>query len=376
MSKAPLNSETDGARRHITLSTIAEEAGVHKSTVSLALRNDHRITRETCKRIQKLATEMGYRPNPYVKAVMSHTRAGRKANFQGSMGFINTHNSRSLRNKFYTVDYIEGARTRAEELGFKLIEFYLQSPSHTPNQLRRMLIARNIHTLIIHHHPSTEIPRHELPIDLSPFSVVSIGSRLENPSFTYVATDVFYAASLAVTKAVKLGYRRIGLAVSGYVDYENEYRYSGGYYAALETYGLSQSIPVCFIESLDYREIRPWIEQFRPEIILGLNDEVPQIARETGAVIPDDMGWIHLDWKPGLNDWAAIDSRHKAIGQAAADIVVAQFNRNERGPSQAPRFSLIAGEWINGSTVARQHGVPSLEPRYRVSSIIPKRVVR
>ena len=39
---------------------IAERAGVNRSTVSLALRNDHRLKLATRQKIQALATEMGY----------------------------------------------------------------------------------------------------------------------------------------------------------------------------------------------------------------------------------------------------------------------------------------------------------------------------
>ena len=367
MPEGPKSSNSPGGRPHqVTLHTIAEKAGVHKSTVSLALRNHPRIPAQTCQRIKQLANELGYRPNPYVMAVMSHMRAGRKPAFQGTIGFIHTYTVQDdLRNKFYTRFYVRGARKRADQLGFKLVEFDLQDKKHTPRQLRRMLLARNILILIIYHHPTTGIPGHQLPMDLDAFSVVSIGTRLENPDFNYVASDAFHSSTLAVTRAIELGYRRIGMAISGYVDFETGYRYSGGYYSALETYGIRPEIPVCFIESEDFNEIKPWMKKHKPEIILGLNDEVPQAASELGWDIPSDIGWIHLDWGPGLNEWAAIDSCHEAIGESAVDVAVAQFNRNDRGPPAIPKSSLVAGQWMEGSSVMRQKGKRPLQPRYK-----------
>jgi len=243
----------------------------------------------------------------------------------------------------------------------------------TPSQLKRMLLARNIPTLVVYHHPTPGITGLEIPIDLSPFSVVCIGSRLENPSFTYVSTDAFYASSMAVTKAIEMGYRRTGLAISGYTDYENDYRYSGGFSSTLERYGICKSVPVCFIESDDMRELKPWMQQHKPDIVLGINNEVPQAAQELGYRIPDDMGWIHLDWVPGLNNWSAIDGRHEAVGKAAVDIVVAQYNRNERGSPIITRSSLIAGGWIDGETVSRQSPVFKLEPRYKPLACNPEK---
>jgi len=363
MNTPPWDSEPPKSPKSVTLNTIADKAGVHKSTVSLALRNHPRIPRDTCQRIQDLARQLGYRPNPYVKAVMSHLQAGRTPAFQGSLALI--HTNPHTHKYFYSRAYVRGALGRANELGFKLTEFNLISEAYTPVQLRRMLLARNIHLLIIYHHPTAEIPGHQIPMDLSDFSVITIGSRLENPTYNFVGTDAFYAASLAVTNALKLGYRRIGLAMSGYVDYENEYRYSGGYDAALKTYGIKNEIPVCFIDREDYQKIEPWLRKYKPDVILGLNDEVPQAAIDSGYSIPETIGWIHLDWGPGLNHWTGINSMHEVVGRAAVDIVVAHFNRNERGAPEHPRSALVNGQWIEGQTVLKRSNPTVIQPRYK-----------
>ncbi|WP_415909533.1 LacI family DNA-binding transcriptional regulator [Oleiharenicola sp. Vm1] len=47
-----------------TLEDVAKRAGVHRSTVSLALRNSPRIRPEVRARIQQIAHEMHYRVNP------------------------------------------------------------------------------------------------------------------------------------------------------------------------------------------------------------------------------------------------------------------------------------------------------------------------
>src|SRR3954447_995504 len=56
----------------VTIYQIAEVAGVSSSTVARILRGDvkesHRRSAETAKRIRRLATEMGYRPNLRARA--------------------------------------------------------------------------------------------------------------------------------------------------------------------------------------------------------------------------------------------------------------------------------------------------------------------
>src|SRR3954467_7024054 len=58
--------------RRVTLAVIAKKAGVHVTTVSLALRNHPRLPETTRQRIHALATQMGYRPDPMLRALVSY----------------------------------------------------------------------------------------------------------------------------------------------------------------------------------------------------------------------------------------------------------------------------------------------------------------
>src|SRR5690606_18100520 len=57
--------------RRVTLSDIAKQAEVHVTTVSLALRNHPRLPERTRKRIQKIAEELGYQPDPVLQALVA-----------------------------------------------------------------------------------------------------------------------------------------------------------------------------------------------------------------------------------------------------------------------------------------------------------------
>ena len=61
-------------QRRVTLADIAKRADVHVTTVSLAMRNHPRLPEETRKRIQALAEEMGYRPDPMMRALVACSR--------------------------------------------------------------------------------------------------------------------------------------------------------------------------------------------------------------------------------------------------------------------------------------------------------------
>ena len=62
-----------------TLQDVADKAGVHRSTVSLALRNNARISAEVRERVQRIARELDYRTNPLVTALMRSRRTHQAA---------------------------------------------------------------------------------------------------------------------------------------------------------------------------------------------------------------------------------------------------------------------------------------------------------
>jgi len=60
-----------------TLQDVATRVGVHRTTVSLALRDHPRIPAATRERVKTAAAKLGYRSNPLVSALMKSRRSGR-----------------------------------------------------------------------------------------------------------------------------------------------------------------------------------------------------------------------------------------------------------------------------------------------------------
>ena len=59
-------------RQHrISLKDLATRLGVSIATVSRALRNSHEVSDELRERVQKLAKELNYRPNPFAQSLRS-----------------------------------------------------------------------------------------------------------------------------------------------------------------------------------------------------------------------------------------------------------------------------------------------------------------
>ena len=105
----------------VTTTQIAARAGVSRTTVSFALRNNPKIPKKTADLVRAIAQQLGYRPNPRVAAVMAHIRRARAVPAGERIAFVWVHTSRaeSARDLFLQRVFL-GAKARAEALGYSL----------------------------------------------------------------------------------------------------------------------------------------------------------------------------------------------------------------------------------------------------------------
>src|SRR5437016_2694841 len=117
--------------KRITMVEVARVAKVHQTTVSLALRNDPRLPRETRQRIRKLAEDMGYRPDPMLSALNFYRSSKDTAKTQPAIAFIMRSRAMHPPVHFYSDEkFLKGARRACERMGFRLVPFQVEnSPS-------------------------------------------------------------------------------------------------------------------------------------------------------------------------------------------------------------------------------------------------------
>jgi LacI family transcriptional regulator len=134
----------------VTMADIAREAGVHVTTVSMALRNHPRLPLNTRQRLCALAERMGYRPDPAMRALVAYRQTIRPPHSQMTLAYVTNWNTCwgwkevTAHPQFYA-----GAEAKARELGFHLDHFWAKEPGMTHDRLSRILHARGIDGLII-----------------------------------------------------------------------------------------------------------------------------------------------------------------------------------------------------------------------------------
>lgn len=332
-----------------TLQQIADAANVSRMTVSLALRNHPRISPSTRERIQRLARELGYRPDAEVSKLMSYLRRAKPARSASTIALLTTAGkpqpwqfNRHFR-KFY-----EGACRRAEASGYRLDEFWLKEPGLTSRRLTRILDTRAIEGLLIGplHNPSGH-----LSIDFARFAAAEYGQNVWRPQLHRADHNHFQGMLLAVRQLQRLQYKRIGLALLQGFDRRVVHAWEGAYLYSQGNVRPADRIPPFIARDLERASFQDWFRAHRPDAIISSHLDVRTWLASAGVRIPGQVGFVFLDWLDESDDCAGINQHYERIAEAAVDLIVNQILHNERGVPDHPRLVLLDGEWMDGSTV-------------------------
>lgn len=339
------------SKPHVTIRGIAEIAGVSHMTVSLALRNDPRIPAPTRQRIQKLADEMGYRPNPAMSELMTRMRTRRTLAQDTIIAHLNASNKPGGWSEHYPGrDYIEGSRQRARELGYQLEEFWFHEPGMTSRRMTNILKTRGIRGVLA----GGVIPVvGHMSLDWSEFAAATLGYSMWLPQMDRSVPDYAQNMSLAVRELKRLGYRRIGLAIWAKLDTRTAHRWTGGFLAAQQHMRLADRVPLLEPKTFDEPTFARWFLKNKPDVVIGPDARMITWLRNLGQRVPQNVGFVNLVKRPG-DTAAGVEQNARAIGAAAIDLIVSRLKHNEFGIPSIPRLVHIPGAWSPGDTVRVQ----------------------
>ncbi|WP_221028722.1 LacI family DNA-binding transcriptional regulator [Actomonas aquatica] len=334
-----------------TLQDVANAAGVHRTTVSLALRDHPRIPAATRERVKAVANQLGYRINPLVAALMQTRRLGRRdrhvtlafvTSYPTRYGWRPTHHDRP--------NFFPGAAQRAQELGYKLEDFWLAEPGMTSARFCRILASRGINGLLIGRLPPG---LRSLNLDWNRFSCVALGLTLRSPVLHHVTENHFDTAAQAMQRCVERGYRRIGFVYSEANDSPSVGdRWLGAYLLHRNTVPKSRQLPVCPGDPTDEAKFAAWFRRHRPDAIIAnhIPPLLPWLARLQVSV-PDEVGLVGLESHSSV-DCAGVRYDPAVVGALAVDMLVGLLHRNETGIPQSNQHEvLLTGVWHEGQTL-------------------------
>ncbi len=331
----------------ISIRDIAAASGFARTTVSMALRGDPRIAEKTRAEISETATRLGYRANPLVHALMAQLRVRKPVRYQANLAFL-VPPGIEKQGRYGIWKFLDGVRTQAGRLGFKVETVTYGEPGLSPEKLTRILINRGIHGLVLPPVRPTDPP---FALDWSQFAAVAVGDQLFKPTLHFACSHQAQGMSLALQELTSLGYRRIGLHLRRLFDDYTSHRWTSTFLHWQQSRPACSRVPLLIPDDITPAPFLAWMDRHRPDVVLSHHAEALDWLKKSGRSVPADTGFTHLWASPQLGSVAGIDQRPELVGAAAVDLLIGQLHRNERGLPPWTKSVLVDGVWRPGDTL-------------------------
>ena len=334
-----------------SVGNIARLAGVSTTTASVALKNQPGVGAAKRKRILRIAKKLGYAPDANIGSWMARVRDAKSKELL-PIAWLNTAGERDAFQRYrFQSPLLEGARARAQELGYNLEDIWCHEPGMTMRRLSRILYQRGIEGVIVTH------PERHVRLDWDCLASVALGASLLVPKLHQIAPDINFNFQLALKSLRRLGYRRIGICLSPDVDSASHYTTRATANDLYFRASISDRVPPLFYppfwtEGLDKeKKMLAWFKRYKPEVIVGHDNRIVQWLQRAGFRVPGDVGVVHLAVDDDVLDWAGIHSRRRQMGVTAVDQLVALMRSHQYGVPETPLNIRVCGTWQNGRTL-------------------------
>lgn len=335
------------------LKDVAAVAGVSVMTVSLALRNHTSLPLTTRTRIQKIATKVGYRPDPNIMQLMERVR-GKKPTHAGTvLAYLTAHDARQGWKTFPTQrDYHLGAAKRAHELGYQLEEFWLREPNMTEGRLSRILRNRGIEGVVVA--PLQSPGELFTQFEWEHFSVVELGYSLRAPILHRCCNQQFQSMMLLLSRVVTAGYRRIGLALAPGQDERVNHHWRAAYLATLSLLPrkTTRNLPMLLGEESGWsRQVfSDWLTTAAPDLVVTVGTDVQSWLKELKVGVPQEVALANADINETMPNVTGINQNALLVGAASIDLLLTLMRTGERGLPTTPRTLMVDGVYVQGAT--------------------------
>jgi LacI family transcriptional regulator len=347
-------------KNRVTQTDIGRAAGVHTTTVSLALRNSPLIPVATRERIQALAAQMGYCPDPALRALVAYRNAHRQKRQGITLAYVTNWTTRwGWKELVFQEKCHTGAKKRAAEHGYNLEHFWLGEAGMSMVRLNQMLLHRGIRGVVL-----AALDRgDQLPgMDWSRLSAVKIGSFPQAAALHQVTLDYAGIASLAVQRILQTGRRRIGFVVPAHWDQACGQAWSRTFAAEQAQLPSRERLPILRLPPVNpaaassalppehTQRLARWYDQNEPEAMVSFTPLVLEHLARLRIAAPRDFAYVDL----ALGDHATtagIRQNCERIGELAVEQLATQVEQNVSGLPDVPTITAVTGTWVAGGTL-------------------------
>lgn len=351
-----------------TIEDVARAAGVHHSTVSRALRRSPSIPSATRERIENVAREIGYRPDPLLSALANRKQIGDAPAYRATLAWLtNFETARGWASRVHIRAYHEGAKARAEELGFVLDEIWSRESGQSSAGLSRLLRARGIRGILL---PPQPVPHTHIQLDWSGVAAVSFGSTLTRPNLHTVGHDHYRSLAKLVRHLAALGFRTPAFFYEQEIDERVDGTWAAGFRHGMELAGLPAARALHPLRKIDADVVVARIKKEKPDVLL-VNHSLwrllaPRVAA-AGLRVPEKMSVAVVTVPDADNDLGGITENAPLLGAMAVDTLSGLLQRGDYGLPKRPFRLFAEGEYVPGKTILApaRPGVRRGSPRRR-----------
>lgn len=336
----------------VSIRDIAKAVGVSKSTVGYALQNHPGVSRKTKARVLRAVQELGYVPDARVASWLATVRNAQSKDLLPLAWLNTTEDGLTWRKTAYLSPYLEGAQTRARELGYHVEEIWTRQPGMTMRRISRILDQRGIEGVLVTY------PARHIRLNWDRLACVSIEGALLAPRFHRVMTNAHHNLLLALKMLKRGGYRRIGICLEEEFDRISAHSTRADVAYFQMTTPKAHQVPPLFYSSdnpKDWpavkKQIAVWLLSHRPEVIVGHSGRMLAGVEAAGYRVPGEIGVVHLATDDDVGDWAGINSNKRDIGAAAVETVVSLLQRRQFGVPRMAMDTVVRGTWHPGRTL-------------------------
>lgn len=342
---------------------VAERAGVHQSSVSMALRNHPRIGKATRERILKIVEEMGYRPDPGLSALAAYRSSTKVKSDMGEIGLLTLSNIEAQKPDSINKLKYDGILKQAERYGYSITPFNLSDPKLTPKRLDQIIRARSIQGILIDRmqNPRSLFLR---AMNWDKVTAVRMGRTPRWPTVTHVEHNQYSTMMLILRKLLLRGYRRIGLIHEWKNLKEINFFPEAAYNQMLNRASRSAPLPTFYFKKDNKAEIANWAEKHNMDAVISYR--VPKVlfpTKKEEKRFLKKYGFVCLSLTQLDGEIAGVNQNIPTLGSRAVEVLVAQINRGERGFPDVASSILVEGDWIEGKSIRGPEGKAGIIPK-------------
>ncbi len=274
----------------VTLTKVAKVAGVSKTAASFALQNKSGVSKGTRARVLEVAERLGYVPDARIASLMATIRDAQAKELL-PIAWLSAHWEKNAWQKYkFLSPYIEGAKERARQLGYRLEEIWAYQPGMTMRRLSQLLYQRGIEGAILSH------PARHIRLNWDHVACVSLEAALQAPRLHRVMTDFLFNLMLALKMVKRSGCRRVGICLEDAVNrYSHDSCRAAAHYFQATTLK-SDRVPPLFYkrgkQEFGAEQIVLWLQRYRPDVVVGHSSSLVSWSGWQGIEFPMMSVWF------------------------------------------------------------------------------------